>query len=621
MNMNIFGFFRKRFKKYQTIAERLIFPVLLALYPFVSVDQGIDISDVTYSLGNYQYFDLMDINWKLSIFIPSLVGHLMTYLPGAGTMLGMKIYATLFVSAMALVVYYALKTIIPGWMVFISEWIAISLSWCPYVILYNYMTYLFMTLGLLFLLDGIMTYEGRRQNRRLFLAGVFLGGNVLVRLPNVLEASFILILFFAGFVNKEKIKSIALKTVVCVSGYVVGVMIPLTLAIAMYGFKAYGSMLGWLSEVSADSDNSHSIAATTLLTLSAYKTTVIKMAVMIPCIAAGVILFYLLSKRKTGIRILNIAKIIYLGGILVLVKFYFATGVFTTNYWYYDSMFQAAMMFIVLSLVLDILDIFSAFAKEMDFVVIMPGTEGERIMAFLSLMVIVITPIGSDNYTFPIVNNLFLVAPITLAQLRRVARRATSIHIPRTGLKTLEQKNKFALECAVHFPWKYMCVMIVLIVIVQGSLFKAGYSFVDGADGRVRDSKVTSVDKLKGLYTTNDNVVEIESLYQVFTDNDLFEYELLQFGESPGLSYAFDVEPSIYTTWPTLESNTVERFDEALMDISARPVIITDADMMTEYQDSPSVLSKIDVLLDYIASNGYNIVFEDENYIVYVPCD
>lgn len=619
--MSIFGFFKKRLKKFQTISELVIFPVLLALYPFVAVNQGIDLSDVTYSLGNYQFFDLMDTNWKLSIFIPSLVGKAMTYLPGAGTMLGMKIYATVFVSLMALIVYYAIKPIIPGWMVFIGEWIAISLSWCPYVILYNYMTYLFMTLGLLFLMDGIMTYEGRKQDIRLFIAGIFFGSNVLVRLPNVLEASFILILFFAVYVNREKIQSLIHRTLVCVAGYAVGVVIPLLIAIVMYGPSAYASMLKWLSSVSGDSDNSHSMAATTLLTLSAYKTTLTKMAIMIPCIAAGVILFYLLYKRNVRPFFLNAAKIGYLAGIIVLIRFYFSNGVFTTNYWYYDSMFQAAMMFIVLSLVLDILDIVSAFAERMDFVVIMPGTQGERIMAFLSLMVIVITPFGSDNYTFPIVNNLFIVAPITLAQLRRVARRATSVHLPRTGLKTREAKDKFALECSVHFPWKYMCAAIVFVVIIQGTLFKAGYSFVDGADGRIRDSKVTSVDKLKGLYTTSDNAIEIDTLYKAFKDNELFEYDLLLFGESPGLSYVFDMKPAIYTTWPTLESNTVEIFDDTLMNISARPVIITDADIMTKYKDSPSVLSKIDILLDYIASNDYNIVFEDEKYTVYVPCE
>lgn len=619
--MSIFALAKKLFKKFQTVSELIIFPILLVLYPFIAVNQGIDISDVTYSLGNYQYFDRMDPNWKLSIFLPSLKGYLMTHLPGATYMLGMKIYTTLFVVAIALIVYYSLKAIIPGWMIFMGEWIAISLSWCPYVILYNYMTYLFMTLGLLLLLAGIMTYEGKKQNVLLFLAGLMLGANVLVRLPNVLEASFILILWFAGFMCKEKIRNVITQTIICICGYVVGVLIPLSVAVLMYGWNAYASMLGWLSSVSADSGNSHSMAATTMLTLNAYKTTILEMVIIIPCIVCGVILFYLLSQKKVSIRVLNIFKILYLCGILVLVKYYFSKGVFTTNYWYYDSMFEAAMMFIVLSLVLDILDIVSAIAARTGFNVLMPGTEGERILAFLSFMVIVITPFGSDNYTFPIVNNMFLVAPITLTQLRRVARRSSRIHMPMAGLKTREDKDNFAREVAIHFPWKYITVMIVFVVLIQGTLFKTGYSFVDGADGLKRDSKITSIEKLHGLYTTRENADRIETLYKALSDNGLLSYELLQFGESPGLSYAFDMNPSIYTTWPSLESNTVSSFDEALSNLSDRPVIITDADIMTKYQDSKSTMDKIDILLDYIASNDYNIVFEDGNYVVYAPCN
>ena len=275
----------------------------------------------------------------------------------------------------------------------------------------------------------------------------------------------------------------------------------------------------------------------------------------------------------------------------------------------------------MLSLVLDILDIVSAIAARTGFNVLMPGTEGERILAFLSFMVIVITPFGSDNYTFPIVNNMFLVAPITLTQLRRVARRSSRIHMPMAGLKTREDKDNFAREVAIHFPWKYITVMIVFVVLIQGTLFKTGYSFVDGADGLKRDSKITSIEKLHGLYTTRENADRIETLYKALSDNGLLSYELLQFGESPGLSYAFDMNPSIYTTWPSLESNTVSSFDEALSNLSDRPVIITDADIMTKYQDSKSTMDKIDILLDYIASNDYNIVFEDGNYVVYAPCN
>ena len=42
----------------------------------------------------------------------------------------------------------------------------------------------------------------------------------------------------------------------------------------------------------------------------------------------------------------------------------------------------------------------------------------------MTLLLILITPIGSNNYTFPLVNNLFLIAPVTLWLLRRLIQRA-----------------------------------------------------------------------------------------------------------------------------------------------------------------------------------------------------
>lgn len=581
-----------KLKKFQPLSEQFLFPLLLLIFPFLSVDQGLDISDTLYSLGNYTFYDLMDTNWKLSIFIPSVFGHLLTFLPRAGTVIGMKIYTTLVISATALLVYYSLKTVIPGWMLFVGEWIAESVCWCPSIILYNYLTYFFMTLGILLLLAAIMTAEGGRQKRRLFLAGLFLGINVAVRLPNVLEAGFILVLWFADFLEKKKLRDSIRNTLMCICGYIVGAGVCILGAVVIYGPSSYGSMLNWLFGIANDSQSTHGASSTLRTTLEAYGHTLSVMIVMIPCIVAGVILFQLKFKKVWMIRL---AKILYLMGILILVRYYFAEGVFTTNYYYYDSMFQAAMMFIILSIVLDILDIISGVMDRLGYVSIMPGTNGERIFAMLSILIILITPLGSDNYTFPLINNLILLAPISLTQLRRVIRRS------RGG--------------AVHFPWHSMSMMVVVVLLVQGTLFKYGYSFIDGMDGTKRDTRMSSeIPKAAGLVTTADNASELTKLYNVLADNDLLDQKLLQFGNAPGMPYLFDMEPAIYTSWPILASNRIEDFDNALMNMSDYPVIVTDAVINT---DSYGVSDKLDILMDYIASNDYNIVFEDEKYVVY----
>lgn len=581
-------------KKFQPLLEKILFPLLLLIFPFLSVKQGLDVSDTLYSLGNYTFFDQMDPNWKLSIFIPSVVGHIITCLPGAGTVIGMKVYTTLIISLMALVVYYSLKTVIPGWMLFIGEWIAESVCWCPSIILYNYLTYFFMTLGILMLLAAIMKLEGAGQKRRLFVAGLFFGINVAVRLPNVLEAGFILVLWYADYLEKKKFKKALEETLTCIAGYVTGAGVCILCAVAMYGINAYGSMLGWLFGIANDSESTHGASSTLEVTLEAYGHTLAVMAIMIPCIVAGVILFSLKFQKVWMIRL---AKLAYLAGILVLVRYYFGQGVFTTNYYYYDSMFQAAMMFIIMSIILDLLDIISGFMDRLGYEPVMPGTNGERIFAMVSILIVLITPLGSDNYTFPLVNNLILIAPITLTQLRRVFRRS------RGGV--------------VHFPWKSMALMVVAVLFIQGTLFKKGYSFVDGMDGTRRDTVVSSqLSRAQGLVTTSDNASSLVNMYNALSDNGLLEYKLLQFGNAPGLSYLYDMEPAIYTTWPNLASNKVEDFDSAMLNMTDYPVIVTDSSILS---DSFAAKDKLDILLDYIASNDYNIIFEDGKYVVYAP--
>jgi hypothetical protein len=160
-----------------------------------------------------------------------------------------------------------------------------------------------------------------------------------------------------------------------------------------------------------------------------------------------------------------------------------------------------------------------------------------------------------------------------------------------------------------------MALMVVVVLLIQGTLFKYGFSFIDGMDGTRRDIRMTSeIPKAAGLETTTDNAVELIKLYNVLKDNGLLEYKLLQFGNAPGMSYLFDMEPAIYTTWPMLASNRIEDFDHALMNMTDYPVIVTYADIDGV---GYGVSDKLDILMDYIASNDYNIIFEDEKYVVY----
>ena len=564
-------------KKYQKPFEKYLFPLILFLYPFIGVRQGVDVTDTTYSLGNYQFQNSLDKVWMLATYLPNLLGHGLTLLPGGDSMLGMNVYTTFLICIMALGVYYLLQRWMPGWMLFAGEMIAISLCWCPRVILYNYMTYLFLTFGTIMLLYALTTQK--RNVLYFVLAGLFLGLNVMVRFPNVVEAGLILAVWFYGGLEKKKIRQIIKETFLCMLGYFTGILIPMISIVLIYGFNAYFDMIsGLFGMTSGASDYTPGGMISSIL--GAYGHTLSIMLLMVLCVFAGILMFVL--RRGSCLRI---KKILYIAGLLLLFRFFFSKGIITTNYFYYDSMFQMAMMFLILGIILSVVCSIGWLSDNRQ----------ERLLAFASLLLILITPIGSNNYTFPLVNNLFVIAPVILWLCRRLVQKAGGAQY--------------------HFPWKMMIAAVILVLMVQGTLFHFNYSFVDGADGQTRDTPVTEIPRAKGMVTTRDNAEALLQLYSFIHKSGLQDESVIQFGKAPGICYLLNLQPAIFSLWPDLDSNTVERFDQAMMslDPDTNPLIIVHPDFTGEVLAG----QKYDILLDYMANYDYNKVFENDDYIVY----
>ena len=564
-------------KRFQAPLEKFVFPVVLLLYPLIGLNLGLDITDTTYGLSNYEFLGSIDHMWALSTFLSNILGRVIMNLPFAGTMVGMSFYCSLIISLTALLPYYILQKWMPGWMIFIGEFIAESLCWCPRVILYNYMTYLFFTLGTLLLLIGI--FEWKRQDLFLALAGVCFGMSVMVRFPNVVEAAMILVLWFYGFITHGSFLETLKKTLICIAGYIAGLLIPFIGIAGLYGPTAYFEMIGSLfgmTEKASDYTAGGMISSI----VSAYSKTASDMVIMLPCIAAGIIMFMLLPERYVPVK-----KLLYIAGLLVVVKFYFSRGVFTRNYHYYDSVFQAAMMFVIITLILCVIGS----------VGVLNGSKQEQTLAFAALLIVLITPLGSNNYTFPVINNLFVVAPISLWLLRRMMQRAGEAHY--------------------NFAWQGMISMVITVLIIQGIIFHFSFAFMDAVDGSKRDAYCT-IPKTAGMKTTSDNAQTLDELYAALKDEGLLQDKVLLFGGVPGLSYILDMEPAIDTVWPDLDSYATSKFDGQLMELGTSgdsPAVILGKDP-AEYAN---IDEKYDILMDYIVNHDYNKVFENDRFMVF----
>lgn len=613
------------YRKYQNFIEKGLFPAILFLYPFLIVNQGLDVADATYSLTNFQYFSSMDGTWMVATFLSNAVGWILMHLPFGETLLGMKCYTTLVQSATALAVYFGLKKDIAAPLLFLGEFIALGLCWCPSTILYNYLTYLLMTAGILLLYRGLTgsreagtaAFGSGKQRLYFIAAGVCLGANVAVRMPNVVQAAFILAVWYGIVLSGGKRekgslpwREIFVSTGWCLLGYIAGFGVPFAVICIRYGVTAYPDMVYTMF---AMTDQAVDYKPASMLTgmFGDYGKGLYWMLFAAACMAAGWFLFAALEKveaKKSGAsgragRLVCVG--IYTALFFVLLRFYWGRGMFTFRYYEYDyrSMYYPAVLFLLVTI---FLCVYCLFAKKIG--------RGIKELAMLLLLQIFLTPLGSNNALSPIINNLFLAAPFTLWVACRLGAGKTK-----------------------RVVWALPFTMLTLFVLIQSVGFHAEFAFQDGIYGEPRDMCVKIPEKAAGVYTNLENGALLEELSGFMKEEGLTGREVIAYGELPGLPYLLDMPPALSTGWPDLTSYRMTEYERDLAALEEKikaggeaPVIIVSSSVAAYWSDDGEAISwfgvdmekmakdeKQRMLADFVRDYGYAECFGNARYVVY----
>jgi len=585
------------YKRYSGILENIIYPLILLLWPLVKIAQGVDVSDSTYSLGNYLYPDNIQITWKLSTYLSNAVGAVLVRLPYGDRLIGANIYTGLVLSVIALICYYLLRNEFGALVLFSGEFAAISFCWIPTGILYNYLTYLFFTLGAVFIY-----YAVKRECGFYYLAaGVCLGLNVFVRIPNITEAALIIAVICGELLTKshsayDSDNSKLFKALgYCIIGYLVGVMIPLVPILLIYGISGLNEMITGLTGMT-NTDSTYGPLEMILSTVRAYGRSLKWLMIIVAVIFAGTLM---MSAVKGNKLLKRCARVVYIGVIIVMVRFFWGRGMFTFKYYEdYTSMFEWGMLTLMLAWICVVAVLIS---KRYNILV--------KTMAVIVLVMLVITPLGSNNYTCQNLNNMFLVMPFVL-------------YIAGGWLHA--GAHRFRLEGILYgcnFPWMSMMIIVIIITFVQTTLFHVNFVFRDGMDGSKRDSIVTSasVPSLAGMHTNSKNAEVITGLYEYIADNRNDIEGALYWGDCPGMEYILRLPSVITTTWPDLDSYPTDTWDTELMNLATSDNRSRTA-IIWRKLDSPSGVNgakKQDLLTDMIVTCNLETAYENEEYIVY----
>ena len=570
------GFWESMRQGWPQASSRWLFPLILLIYPLLWADQGIDVSDPTYSLTNFRFFPELSGTWPIATWLANAAGFLLMKLPFGDTLLGMNLYTRLFISAMALLSYFFLRGKMPAWMAFAGEIIAVSFCWCPSTILYNYLTYF------LFLACCILLFRGLIWKRKglLFLAGICLGLNVAVRVPNILEAVLILAVFWYGRLEKAPAGAVWKNVWYCFAGFLAGFLAAFAAISIQYGPGAYFGMFTGLSGYTG-TDETYSAFSMVTSVLSAYAGTFPWVMTLVICALAGWLFFRLLPP---GLR--TAGRAVYLCCIPVLIRLFWGRGMFTFTYYNYRSMYEWGMLLLYLSLASCVLVMADGRAFRRD-----------RLLAAVVLLVVLVTPIGSNNGTMPALNNLFLAAPFAIRTLSVLFSR--------------NRKRHFA------FPAAALTAAVFLMAAAQGIGFRACFSFGDGIYGEKRDAKVENSAILTGMKTRAENAEGLSGLADYAKSNSLAGRSLITFGSAPGLHFILDMPPGISHCWPDLDTYPAAQMQEELDGLAASgqelPVVI----VYKENGELPEETRKWEILTGFLAEGGYGLRYENVGYQVY----
>ena len=581
-------------------AADVIFVVLLVAFPFLHVNYGVDAGDTGYNLLNFATFPHMNRTWAVSTLLANLTGHVFTKLPAGDTVLGVNIYCTLLFGAFMVAFFILLRKFYPGWVVFLGLFLAEGFCWCPRVILYHYMSYYLFGLGTLLLLHAI-----EKEKKGLYIAaGTVLALNVFVRFPNIVESAMILVLFYYGIREKKHIWK---EFLYCFVSYLAVLILGILIVEIAFG---RGSFTGMIQSLFGMTKEATSYTPKSML-VKIFGDYLDYFRYFAPFVILGLIAAIPMILLR---QIWSKALVAVLAGMCfgVMVRLYYKWNVFNFNYVDYRSIFAWGTFFLMIAIVLGIAGL---FRKNYPL--------RRRLLGVAVILLAFITPIGSNNGLYTAFNNLFLVAVFVLGEL---------VYDPKGSIFEKKKTSEIIPVWWGTFALRCVALMVCGVTLIQGTFF--GISFIYGDESFVNGDFVTisGNDVVSGICTGKTNGLGIYGLNEFLKENNLKNQSTICYGMIPGIYYYCEEECAISHSWADLDSFPYEEMKADLEKLQnepdSLPLFIGSkrlAGILDEEQEDGGEEGgqrpdqKTEMLAKFLASNGYEEVYRNEDYFVALP--
>ncbi|MDR0948446.1 MAG: hypothetical protein LBM69_02865 [Lachnospiraceae bacterium] len=580
-------------------AKYYICPILLLVYAFRHVTQGVDLWDTGYNYSNFTYMGTlhMDDMWLLTTYLANAVGRLLTLLPGGATMVGMNVYTSMIVAGIALGAYFFfLKTFsCPFVLIFISEIIALSLCWAPSALIYHYLTYF------LFNLATILLYFGLVKDKSILLvsAGVALGLNVGVRFSNLPQIGLILAAWWYWFMQQSQennhrtqaMKRVLFGTLRCAVGFVISYGLFVGYLSIRYGFMEYVRAIIRLFAMTEDAPD---YTATAMLygMVKYYRTNLYWTKWIIGVVVLGMVVLFI-AEHFVPKRWIIILKILSALACIFVWYQQFQNYFYTIDYASYDSILRPCVHLMTIAILIAVV------------VCILPSAPPQdKLISALVTLILLLTSLGSNNAIYTSINNLFLVMPYILWMTVR-------------WLSTTTTQTRAAL-----FPVKFLVVLTISVVFIQSVGFGIRFVYAEAAGVRGERAKVENNPVLDGMWANETRAKQLSEISAYVYGQGLEKIECILYGQIPSLSYYLQMPPAI-NSWSDLLSYQVEVMEHDFHELSQRiasgidkPVIIVTQSIANTLDTSQSD-PKLQLIKTFMSQYSYEKTFENEAFVIF----
>jgi hypothetical protein len=436
----------------------------------------------------------------------------------------------------------------------------------------------------------------------LILAGICLGMNVLVRFPNAAEAALIVVVWFSCLIRKQEFKQYLQKTGWCLLGYILGLGIIFAQIGIQYGIGEYVNGIIRLLGMTSDASD-YTLYAMIYSLIQAYLFSSKWVIIMAVCVLLGALGFMVFPGRFEKIKCVGYAICC-----AVLFRWFYGQGMFNVLYDGYGAIFNWGAVTLIIALLMGLWLMVSPKVSEAD-----------KILAAIVIVVIGITPLGSNNQIYANINNMFLVVPFVYYVLCKMFVGAKE--------KMISIKNH-SVKISL-LPLIIMTSMCGLMLLWQSSCFGNVFVFRDSIP---RDNNVTSIPVLSQMKTNAKNAQSLEALGIYAEQAELSDRDVLLFGDVPALS-AYLKMPFVMSPWPDLPSYSNNTFEVELEKVienmeNNRPVLIFGMEFykfltnqMENIEENAAYEAKYgfktSLLRDMIKENEYTVTFSNADYVIF----